>query len=247
MAPCPSIPVRSDDLAEPNHESASPVSASTTDHQHGNTYPGPTPCRSGNHCHGCGCGCSACSCRRIKPVQDDSNREVYSGQGGQFYLPGLSPRHPSSLSTDGSGHMNHASFNNSFEVHDHLNDRLTDQSLARLDAINRQNSRAPLGGSVVDPKDEDECPWHYFVSPLDSGPDHMSPPEDSSGMIGPGNMDGSSMILETGGVSRDDISMLSSYEAAFPRQSLPASQLLNEAGAAFANHNHKCSQFLRLN
>jgi len=224
---------------------AAPLPTPNTNN-HNNPHTAPGTCCCGDHVHSCGCGCLTCSCRNI-PVQDESNREVYSGQGGPCIpspangLPDQVSRFPSSVATNDSRHMNMESFNNSFEVHDRLNDRLTAANLNRHNAININTTRRIRNRYAASDSDEDDRdPASLFLSPIDT-PHDTPPPADSSRMILAENMDDSSMFLETGGPSSGDMSMLSSqYAASFSRQSVSASQLLNGTGAVFSN------QFLRL-
>lgn len=179
----------------------------------------------GDHCHGCGCGCRACACRS-RPIQDDSNRQQYNGQGGQpMPTPQnavtVRPGYPSSLSTIDSNDQS-MSFNNSFEVHD------TDLAtiLARHDPVNPP-------GEVHD--DEDDDPW---TSGQYLSHDDDVEPVDSSNMIGAEDMEHDSLYAETGGPSSSDMSILSSqYEVSFLQatDSVTASNLINGIGAAFAN------------
>jgi len=237
MAPHSSA-VLFDRVTESNSQRDPAFTTSTRNNANGNSHTALDTSCSGGHCqcHGCGCGCRACCCRK-RIFQDESNREVYSGEGGRG-IP--RPQNgfvavSSSVSTVDSRPSNDNSFNNSFELHDHLNARLTSNNLARHESITPHPSRRQDESARSVSDEENDDPWPYFVTLADSL-DHMSVDADSSGMILAG-MDDTSMMLETGGLSSGDISLLSSqYEASFPRQSVTASQLLNGTGAAFANH-----------
>ncbi|EXJ78416.1 hypothetical protein A1O1_08816 [Capronia coronata CBS 617.96] len=214
----------------------------------------------GNHCQGCTCP------RRTVPVEDESNRETYGRQGGggcgcgcgcgsrpipspEIEMHDYFKPHLSSVNTDDTYGPNGASFNNSWEVHDDLNTRLTSRNLRHHDndSARAEHTRLEYTMSAIydDDSDDDnnnnEHPWSHFISRGDS-PEYMAPPttaEDSSGMILTGHMDDScgSMFVGHGqsGPNSGDLSMLSSYEASFSRGSVTASQILRGAGAAFGN------------
>lgn len=245
MPPCQSRAVVFDGPIDNNHRRASAPAPSTKRSKHDNTKPPTGTCCSGDH-HGCGCGCRSCSCRS-RLIKDESNREAYSGQGGRQGIPSpenglpdtVSRYAPSSIGTEDSRYLNHQSFNNSFEMHDHLNNRLPARDL-RLDTSGATRSRY----AASEMSDDTDHPWHRFLSSADSL-DPMSPQgEDSSGMLIPG-FETDSMLVHTPAPSNDDRSLLSSqYEDFFTSQSTTASQLLTGTGTAFTDQFS--NQFLRL-
>jgi hypothetical protein len=139
-------------------------------------------------------------------------------------------RYPASVSSVDSSGANSLGFNNSFEVREYTNPRLTSTNLARHDT--HHQPQAVREGSGID--DEDASPWlsGWFV--------------DSSGMIGAETMEIDSLNPGTGS---GNVSMFSSqYETALTHLSqgtlsVTGSQMVFGAGGAFGGQIH---QFLSL-
>ncbi|EXJ82544.1 hypothetical protein A1O3_06357 [Capronia epimyces CBS 606.96] len=225
-------------ITEQNQRRTSTPTTTTTTTNHNAMTTSGAGC-SADHCHGCNCGCRTCSCPAI-PVRHESDRGAYARQRA---LPIPSPHiefHDclspclSSIGTDDACGLNGESFNNSWEVHDYFNARLTARNLTRHQSTNMHADRTQHEDDDSMMDEDNENPWPDFLDRVDSL-GHMSPmAEDSSGMIMLGNMDDSSMLLECGGRSNGDVSA-SSRELSSSRQSVTASQILRGAGAVFAN------------
>lgn len=242
MAPCFSRAVLRDGVTEtirrrdPAPWTASRIRIRTTPNPNPNLHSSLDMRCLGDHCqcHGCGCGCRSCSCR-TQPIQTESNREVYSGEGGPAPSPQNGPldRASSSINTGHSGPSHNESFSNILTVQDYLNARLTAVNLARHDSVNTYIRQRQTEDVVSVSDEESDNPWPFFVDLADSL-DHMSLYADTPG--GGGRMNDSSMAFERGGSNSCAMSMLSSQcEASFHSQSVAASTLLKGTGAAFAN------------